>query len=90
MEPFSLVKLFSPRTSFLSLGYMEILIILVSSLGIIGFIICLIMVSIQFNSLAVIGIIICLIMVSFQFNSLVVHLLGVLNNTSIPYLARVD
>ena len=34
-------------------SYMEILIILVSSLGITGLIICLIMVSFQFNSLVV-------------------------------------
>ena len=69
---------------------MEILIILVSSLGIIGFIICLIMVSIQFNSLVVIRIIICLIMVSFQFNSLVVHLLEVLKQYIHLYQSRLS
>ena len=72
-----LVKLFIPRTSFLSLGYMEILIILVSSLGIIGFIICLIMVSISFNLKRN-----CL--------DVAVHLLGALHYSSISSQRRLS
>ena len=46
-------KSFSFRSSFLNLGSMEIMIIVASSLGIIGFIICLIMVCIQLNSIQI-------------------------------------